>query len=379
MRDGVRQTIIINENCSGIRCEDEGLEDGKKLILREKLLKVMTSFVKTEEEESDDLRFSLELPDEEQMEQPPLGSSAKIISSTTLETLPAGEAVTDSELFLRTTNRYTPEEHELLKQLHRKHYIQRTKRMNGQDQLRVARRFAPGELVETQRKRIRNFFLTDPNEIPALTKQTSSRRFLFHDSLFQLPSGRQLGSTRRSKSKIIQQERLADYVEDVEDVEEQKISRSELEEIFLERANALVSEDRINQIFRQADIEGTGLVHADDVADYISSIEPRTPKERQNHIYRSILTSRSFWCAISFVVGAIANIITNLRQREYGDLHGDESHYYFQVGAWAFQIGCLGFLFLDYDFEKIAYESLQLMDQKLVRWIRRGAYPVEHS
>ena len=61
-----------------------------------------------------------------------------------------------------------------------------------------------------------------------------------------------------------------------QDNEEQRITRSELLEIFLERANALVSEDSTNHIFLQVDTEGTGLVHADDVANYINSIEPRT-------------------------------------------------------------------------------------------------------
>jgi hypothetical protein len=197
----------------------------------------------------------------------------------------------------------------------------------------------------------------------------SSRRIISRDSI-QLPVGRQ---------------RVSTWQEDVEDpaeyplehpLEDRKITRSELEEILLQPADVLVSEDRINQIFLQANTEGTGFVLADDVADRINSIEPRTQKERQNHIHRSILTSISFWCAILFVVGAIiANMITNLRQREYGDLHGEEFYYYFQVGAWTYQIGCLGFLFLDYEFERIAFESLQLMDQELVRWIRRGMYP----
>jgi hypothetical protein len=300
------------------------------------------------------------------MEQAPVESKAKIISPiSTLETLPQGEAVTDSGQFLQPTNRYTPEEHDKLKQLN-------TNRIDGQDrvtfgmyelerdttQLRVALRFAP-EQREIQRKRISNFFLQDANETPGLTEQTSSSRFLSRDSFQQLPSDRQLISTR-SKRKIMQ---------------ERKISRSQLEEMFLERADVLVSEDMINHVFHQADTEGTGFVHADDVANYINSIEPRTQKERQNYICRSILMSLSFWCAIFFVVGAIANIATNLRQREYGDLYG-KSHYCWQVGAWAFQVGCFGFFFLDYDFEKIAFERLQLTNQKLVGWIRRGTYPL---
>jgi hypothetical protein len=338
----------------------------------------MMSFVKTEEEESNDSRFSLELADEEQKEQAPLGSNAKIISSiTTHETLPeAGEAVTDSGQLLRPTNRYTAEEHERLKQLNRQYsrLVRRKNRMDhGQEDqlLRGAQRFTPEELETRRKRRISNFFLQDANERQGLTKQTSSRRILSRDPL-QLPSSsRQLISTRskciistRSKCKITQ-----------EDLEERKITRSELEEIFLEGADALVSEERIDHIFLQADTEGTGFVHADDVADYINSIEPRTQKERQNCIYRSILVSISFWCYIFFAIGSVANIITNLRQREYGDLHGI-SHYYWQVGAWTFQIGCLGLFFLDYDSERIEFEHLQLMNQKLVRWIRRGTYPI---
>ena len=238
--------------------------------------------------------------------------------------------------------------------------------MDGQDQLPVAQRFAAPEELETQKKRVQGFFLKDATERPpGLTKQTSSRRFLSRDSL---SSSGQRPILTRSKSEIME--------EGMADVEERKITRSELEEIFLERAGALVSEDRINHIFLEADTEGTGFVNADGVADYINSIEPRTQKERQNYIYRSIMMSISFWYSVFFVVGAIANIMTNLRQREYGDLHGDKSHYYWQVGAWAFHIGCLGLFFLDYDFERIEFERLQLMNQKLVRWIRRGTYPL---
>ena len=328
----------------------------------------MTSFAKTEEEESDDFRFSLELADEEQeMEQASLGSKAKIISSITLETLPDGEAVTASGQFLRPTNRHTPHAPRQRKRHHRQHYyLDRTKRMDGQDQLPAAQRFAaPEDDLETQRKRISNF-LKDANERPGSTKHTSSRRFLSRDS--SSSSGQHPISTR-SKSEIME--------EGVADVEERKITRSELEEIFLERAGALVSEDKINHIFLQADTERTGFVNADGVADYINSIEPRTQKERQNYIYRSIMMSISFWCSIFFVIGTIATIMTNLRQREYGDLRGNKSLNYWQVGAsWAFHIGCLGLFFLDYDFERIEFERLQLMNQKLVRWIRRGTYPL---
>ena len=263
------------------------------------------SIVKTEEGELDDFRVSLELPDEAQkMEQAPLGSKSKIISSITLETLPDGETVTDSGQFLRPTNRYTPDEHKQRKQHHRQHYLDRTKRMDGQDQLPVAQRLATPEELETKTKRIRNFF-QDANERQVLTKHASSRRFLSRDS--SVLSGRGRLISTRSNSKIME--------EGVPDVEERKITSSELEEIFLLRAGALVLEDRINHIFRQTDTEGTGFVNADGVADYINSIEPRTQKERQNYIYRSIILSISFWCSIFFVVGAIANIITNLRQR----------------------------------------------------------------
>ena len=326
-----------------------------------------TSFVKTEAEESDDFRFSFELAEEEQkMEQAPLGSKAMIIGSITFETLSDGEAVTDSGQFVRPMNRYTPDEHKQRKQHLRQHYLDRTKRMDGQDQLPVAQRFAAPEELETQKKRVQGFFLKDATERPpGLTKQTSSRRFLSRDSLSS--SGQRPISTR-SKSEIME--------EGMADVEERKITRSELEEIFLERTGALVSEDRINHIFLKADTEGTGFVKANDVAAYITSIEPRKQRERKNCIYRSIMISISFWCVILFVVGAIANIITNLRQREYGDLHGDKSHSCWQIGAWAFQIGCLGLLFRDYDFERITFERLQLINQKLVRWIRRGTYPL---
>jgi hypothetical protein len=160
-------------------------------------------------------------------------------------------------------------------------------------------------------------------------------------------------------------------------VQERKITRvaSWTRFSWSERPDALVSEDRINHIFLQADTAGTGFIHADDVADYIESTESRTQKERLYCIYRSILVSRSFWCYMLFAIGSTSNITTNLRQGEYGDLHG-ESHYYWQGGSWAYLVGCLGFLFIEYDFEKIASESMQLMKQKLVRWIRRGTYPL---
>jgi hypothetical protein len=160
-------------------------------------------------------------------------------------------------------------------------------------------------------------------------------------------------------------------------VEERKITRAASWWRFSwsERPDSLVSEDRINHIFLQADTAGTGFIHADDVADYINSTEPRTQKERQYYIYRSILVSRSFWCYIFFAIGAASNITTNFRQREYGDLHG-ESHCYWQVGSWAYLVGSLGFLFLDYDLENIAFGRIRLLNQKLVRWIRLGTYPL---
>jgi hypothetical protein len=280
----------------------------------------MMRFVnKTEEEESKDFRFGLELADEEQKDQAPLGSTkAKRTSSIKLETLPeAGEA-------------------KRLKKLNKRYSLVRMD--HGQDQLLwgAIQRFTPEELEARRKRRISIFFLQDANGRQGLTKQTANRQLISEDS------------------------------------EERKITRSELEELFLERADALVSEDRINHIFLQADKDGNGFVHADDVADYINSIEPRTHKERQNCIYRSMLVSISFWCYTFFAIGSVIGVIKNLHEREYGDLHW----MYGQVGFWMFQIGCLGFFFLDYDFERIEFERLQLMNQKLVRWIRRGTYPL---
>jgi hypothetical protein len=142
-----------------------------------------------------------------------------------------------------------------------------------------------------------------------------------------------------------------------------------LEEILLEIADTLVSEETTALIFLEADTEGAGFVHADDVANYINSIEPRTQKERQDYIFRSMLLSFSLWCWVFFFLGSIASISMALSGRKFGGLYGDPG-----IIPWLFQIGTLGFLFLDYDFEKIEFERLQSINQKLVRWIRRGRY-----
>jgi hypothetical protein len=163
-------------------------------------------------------------------------------------------------------------------------------------------------------------------------------------------------------------------------VEERKITRVASWRRFSwsEQPDALVSEDRINHIFLQADTAGTGFIHEDDVADCIESTESRTQKERTCCTCRSILVSRSFWRCMSFAMGSTSNTTTNLREGEHGHLHG-ESHSCWQVGSWACLVGCLGFLLLDYDLENVAFRRIQSMNQKLVRWIRRGAHALKSN
>jgi hypothetical protein len=212
----------------------------------------------------------------------------------------------------------------------------------------VGMRYSPGQLEATKKEWISGFFLQAAEEITSSQKPLSKTEFLSRYSVHNVsPRPRQ-----RAKQP-----------------ESRKITRGVLEKILLEIADTLVSEETTALIFLEADTEGAGFVHVDDVANYINSIEPRTQKERQDYIFRSMLLSFSLWCWVFFFLGCIASISMDFSGRKFGGLYGDPG-----IIPWLFQIGTVGFLFLNYDFEKIEFERLQSINQKLVRWIRRGRY-----
>ena len=82
-------------------------------------------------------------------------------------------------------------------------------------------------------------------------------------------------------------------------------------------------------------------------------------------------TSLLTYSSILFIIGALCNIATNVQTREGGKLQGQHTNRYL-ISAWFYQIGCIGFVLMVYNFEKAAVELSELTNQRLVKWIIWG-------
>ena len=60
---------------------------------------------------------------------------------------------------------------------------------------------------------------------------------------------------------------------------------------------------------------------------------------------------------------------TNLREREYGDLYGNQSHHFWEIAACSDLIGLCGYVILKWEEERLKYENLQQARIRLVQWV----------